>query len=148
MKSTVKLRHDNSLIHSITPHTVKKTTIAIFEDDQINRFIYEKLLSNMGADTEVHVFDNPEKGLEMATVAQFDVVFIEIHFWENFGGISILNRLKKAAHYNILAVAITSLLQEGDLEKITAAGFAICLEKPVAFQQIVPLLGKSFIPSN
>lgn len=127
---------------------MKKTTIAIFEDDQINRFIYEKLLSQMKSDAQVYLFDNPENGIEMATHVQFDVVFIEIHFWENFGGISILNKLKKATKKDMLAVAITSLLQQGDLEKITAGGFSMCLEKPIAFQEIVPLLGKSFIPSN
>ena len=127
---------------------MKKTTIAIFEDDHTNRFVYKKLFKNMEGNIELYVFDNPDKGIAMAELIHFDVVFIEIHFWENFGGISILNKLKQLSTKDMLAIAMTSLLQEGDLEKITSSGFTMCLEKPVAFQEIVPLLGESFIPSN
>ena len=136
------------LRHSSTPHTMKKTKIAIFEDDHLDRFVYEKLFSHMQDNVDVHVFDSAEKGIAMAKQVHFDVVFIEIHFWEDFGGIPILNKLKKNSPKDMLAVAMTSLLQQGDLERITSSGFTMCLEKPVAFQEIVPLLGKSFIPSN
>jgi len=132
----------------VHPETMKKTTVAIFEDDQINRFIYEKLFEKIESDVEVHVFDNPEKGILKAKQTPFDVVFIEIHFWNNFGGISILDKLKEIISNPMLAVAMTSLLQEGDLEKITASGFALCLEKPIAFEKIMPMLEKPFFMSN
>ena len=128
--------------------TMKKTTVAIFEDDQIDRFIYEKLFENIVTDVQILVFDSPEKGIAMAQETPFDVVFIEIHFWKNFGGVSILNKLKETTSNPMLAVAMTSLLQEGDLEKITTSGFAMCLEKPVAFEKIMPMLEKPFFYSN
>ena len=128
--------------------TMKKTTVAIFEDDHTNRYIYDQLFKRLSSGVEIHVFDNAEKGIAMARERNFDVVFIEIHFWENFGGVSILNRLKEASSNPMLAVAMTSLLQNGDLETITSSGFAMCLEKPIAFDRIMPMLEKPFFASN
>jgi CheY-like chemotaxis protein len=121
---------------------MKNTVVAIFEDDQTNQFVYEKIFAQHESSIQVYIFNTPEEGLEMAKQIQFDVVFIEIHFWESFGGISILNTLKNMSQEYIIAVGMTSLLQEGDLERAVSAGFAICLEKPIAFQQILPLYQK------
>jgi CheY-like chemotaxis protein len=132
----------------VEQNTMKKTTVAIFEDDHVNRYIYQKLFDSIASDIQIHVFDNPEKGISMAKQTPFDVVFIEVHFWENFGGIEILNKLKDTSSQPMLAVAMTSLLQQGDLETITSSGFAMCLEKPVAFDRIMPLLEKPFFASN
>jgi CheY-like chemotaxis protein len=132
----------------VKDRTMKKTTVAIFEDDPTNRYIYDQLFKQIDAGVQIHVFDNPEKGIAMAKEINFDVVFIEIHFWEDFGGVSILNRLKEATSKPMLAVAMTSLLQNGDLETITSSGFAMCLEKPVAFDRIMPMLEKPFFASN
>jgi CheY-like chemotaxis protein len=132
----------------VEQNTMKKTTVAIFEDDHVNRYIYQKLFDSITSDIQIHVFDNPEKGISMAKQTPFDVVFIEVHFWENFGGIEILNKLKDTSSQPMLAVAMTSLLQQGDLETITSSGFAMCLEKPVAFDRIMPLLEKPFFASN
>jgi hypothetical protein len=40
--------------------------------------------------------------------------------------------LKKVTRRNILAIAVTPFLQEGDVEKIIGSGFSMCLEKPVS----------------
>jgi CheY-like chemotaxis protein len=132
----------------VKERTMKKTTVAIFEDDPTNRYIYDQLFKNIDAGVQIHVFDNPEKGIAMAKETSFDVVFIEIHFWEDFGGVSILNRLKEVTSHPMLAVAMTSLLQNGDLETITSSGFAMCLEKPVAFDRIMPMLEKPFFANT
>jgi len=118
---------------------MKKTVVAIFEDERVDRFIYKRLLKNFGDKIDLHVFDNPEEGIAKAESTEFDVVFIDIHFWDNFGGIPILNKLKQASAHPFIAVAMTSLLQDGDLEHIIRAGFSICLEKPIAFEAIFPL---------
>ncbi len=113
--------------------SMKKTIVAIFEDDAASRFIYENLAGSRNRNIEIHIFSNPAEGIEMARKVHFDIVYIEIHFWESFGGISILNKLRAVTPENMVAVATSSLLQEGDLEKITAAGFQMCLEKPEVF---------------
>jgi CheY-like chemotaxis protein len=120
---------------------MSKTVIAIFEDDKVDRFVYRKLFQGFEDRIDLFVFDNPEKGMAMATNIQFDVVFIDVHFWDNFGGLSILKRLKEISQNDFIAVAMTSLLQEGDLEQAMQAGFSMCLEKPISFQTLFPLQG-------
>lgn len=110
--------------------------IGIFEDDKIHRFAYERIFERLDHKMRCYIFDTPEKGYATAKEIKFDIVFIEVHFWgENFGGISILNEIKKT-NPNLIAVAMTSLLQEGDLERILTSGFNMCLEKPVAFHEL------------
>jgi CheY-like chemotaxis protein len=115
---------------------MKKTLVAIFEDDLVNRYIYEKMF-RIREDITLQVFDQPEKGIEAFTENSFDVVFIEAHFRENFGGIRILNKLAPLAATQTVFIAITSLLQKGDLERLMEAGFMMCLEKPIVFNDIL-----------
>lgn len=114
---------------------MKKKVIAVFEDDPVNRFIYQRTLQKR-KDVEAHLFDNAEKGVISAKEIQFDVIFIEMHFWASFGGIAILEKLKQITTPSTTFVAMTSFLQEGDLEYLFAAGFNMCLEKPVIFSEI------------
>ena len=115
---------------------MKQTLVAIFEDDLVNRYIYERLFRTR-QDVELHIFDHPDRGIEAFRQMAFDVVFIEAHFRENFGGIGILNTLKELSHNKTVFIAITSLLQKGDLEILMSAGFIMCLEKPIAFSDII-----------
>jgi CheY-like chemotaxis protein len=114
---------------------MKRTIVAIFEDDVVNRFIYERLFSKRKEDVELYIFDTPDKGIEMARAVPFDVVFIEVHFWETFGGVPILQKLKEILSPAMIAVAMTALLQKGDLEYLMSAGFTLCVEKPVVFTE-------------
>lgn len=115
---------------------MKNTLVAIFEDDLVNRYIYEKMF-RVREDIVLHIFDHPEKGIDAFKETSFDVVFIEAHFRENFGGIAILNKLKPMAASHTVFIAISSLLQKGDLETLMAAGFMMCLEKPIDFTDIL-----------
>jgi DNA-binding NtrC family response regulator len=117
---------------------MKKTVIAIFEDDEVNRFIYARLFHLHQGEVDVHIFGNPNQGYAAAKVIEFNVVFIEVHFWKNYGGIDILTKLKEVSAPGMIAVAMTALLQQGDLENIMSAGFSMCLEKPVAFTPFIP----------
>lgn len=124
--------------------------IAIFEDDHVNRFIYERIFQGRN-DVTIHIFDTPEKGVAKALETPFDIVFIEIHFWGNFGGLNILNKLKEILTPQTTFVAMTALLQRGDLERILGSGFHMCIEKPVVFSEmdllkmnnVVALAGKT-----
>jgi CheY-like chemotaxis protein len=111
---------------------MKKAVVGIFEDDAASRFIFERLFEPMGDKVEVRIFDTPQKGFETAAMVPFDIAYIEIHFWSSFGGLSILKRLREI-NPDIFVVAMTSLLQPGDLERIMDSGFNMCLEKPVVF---------------
>jgi CheY-like chemotaxis protein len=119
---------------------MKKITVGIFESDKVNRFIYEKTFDRHKDRVDLYLFDNPDKGLEVAKNIAFDIVFIDLHFWgEDFAGVSILHRLKATASKEVFAIAMTSLLQEGDIERTMEAGFGLCLENPVALSKLEQL---------
>jgi CheY-like chemotaxis protein len=115
---------------------MKKTLIAIFEDDTVNRYIYEKMFSGR-KDISLFVFDQVEPGLSKLREEVFDLVFIEAHFRQNFGGVTILQRMKATVNKMPVCIAITSLLQKNDLETLMAAGFTMCLEKPINFNEVL-----------
>jgi len=111
------------------------SVIGVFVDDRIEQAIYEKAFQRLEHKVEGHVFTTPEQGIEAMKLMKFDVVFIEIHFWgENFGGISILQQVRALTNNRIIPIAVTSLLQDGDLEKIIGAGFMMCIEKPITIE--------------
>lgn len=121
-----------------------QSVIGVFTDDRIDGVLFEQAFDRYDHRFEGHVFDSPERGISRAKDLSFDIVFIEIHFWgENFGGISILEQLRKVSPKNLLAVAITSFLQDGDLERILKGGFSLCIEKPLSLDLL-----KSFITIN
>jgi CheY-like chemotaxis protein len=111
------------------------TVIGVFVDDKMEQTIYEKAFERLEHKVEGYVFSTPEEGVEALKHTKFDVVFIEIHFWgENFGGISILEQLRKVSTNRMIPIAVTSFLQEGDIEKIIKAGFMMCIEKPMTIE--------------
>jgi len=119
---------------------MKKITVGIFESDKVNRFIYEKTFDRHKDKVDLFLFDNPEKGLEIAKSIAFDIVFIDLHFWgEDFAGLSILSRLRTTSSKDVFAIAMTSLLQKGDVERTMEAGFGLCLENPVALTKLEQL---------
>ena len=122
-----------------------KSIVGVFVNDKVEHFIYAKNIERLGSKTECHFFTNFDDGLPLALSHTFDVVVIDLHFsGANFGGISILRHLKNRSPKKMLAVAITPLLQKGDLEAVMDAGFSLCIEKPVAYEALVALLRKSF----
>jgi CheY-like chemotaxis protein len=112
-----------------------KTTVAIFEDDAVNRFLYQRSLERLKNNIDFWIFDNPEKGINFASQQAFNVIFIEVHFWESFGGIRILKKLLPLSPPSTIFVAMSSLLQDGDAEKLMSEGFTMIMEKPVAFTE-------------
>ena len=112
-----------------------KTTVAIFEDDAVNRFLYQRSLERLRENIDFWIFDDPAKGISFAAQQPFNVIFIDAHFWESFGGIRILKKLQPLCPSSTIFVAITSLLQEGDAEKLMKEGFTMCMEKPLAFNE-------------
>lgn len=108
-----------------------KARIAIFEDDVVNRFLYRRVLEK--SDQTFQIFDHPYKDINPDQVFPFDIVFIEVHFWSDQGGLKILERLRPIAAPNTIFIAMTSLLQRGDIERFMDAGFTLCIEKPIVF---------------
>lgn len=120
----------------------KKSVIAVFENDALNRFIYQRMLALQEEKVVFYVFTNVEEGLEVAKEVPFDMAFIDLHFQgPQYNGIEVARKLKTISDKTIL-VGMTTLIQKGDLELTKAAGFAACLEKPLPFYDIDKLLSE------
>jgi CheY-like chemotaxis protein len=118
----------------------KKLVIAIFEEDPINRFIYQRMLHPHLEKASIYIFNSPEEGLEMAGTMNFDIAFIDMHLkGERFGGLSLSKQLKSVSNDTKL-VAMTTFIQYGDLEHVESNGFMKCLEKPLPFFDFDKLL--------
>jgi CheY-like chemotaxis protein len=120
---------------------MKKLVVGIFEDNEINRFIWTSLLETKTEYLEGHIFETIEQGISVAQNTAFDVVIIETHFWgQSFYGLHILARLKEVCKTPFIPIATTALLQVGDWERILNGGFTACMEKPLSVQHIEDLL--------
>ncbi len=120
----------------------KKLVLAIFENDPLNRFIYQKMLQRQEDKVSFHIFNTPEEGLELAPSLNFDIAFIDMHLrGEYFGGIGFSNKLKSVSG-STTTIAMTTLIQEGDLERAASGGFEKCVEKPLPFFDLDKLLAE------
>lgn len=120
---------------------MRKLVVGVFEDNEINRFIWTNLLNTHAEILEGHIFETIEQGISAARTTVFDVMIIETHFWgQCFFGLDILARLKEVCKHAFIPIATTALLQEGDWEKILNGGFTTYMEKPLSIQHIESLL--------
>jgi CheY-like chemotaxis protein len=120
----------------------KKSVIAIFENDSLNRFIYQRMLDLQKEKVTFYNFSSAEEGLEMAKQTAFDVAFIDLHLHgEQYSGIDLAKKLKIISTKTIL-VGMTTLIHKGDIELTIAEGFAACREKPLPFYDIDKLLNE------
>lgn len=118
----------------------KKRVIAVFENDSLNRFIYQRMLALQEEKVVSYIFTSAEEGLTLANEVPFDIAFIDLHFQgAQYNGVEVAKKLKNISD-KIILVAMTTLIQKGDTELTTAAGFAACLEKPLPFYDIDKLL--------
>lgn len=118
----------------------KKLVVAVFENDALNRFIYQRMLNLQSEVVTAYIFENPEAGLERSHSVKFDLAFIDLHLrGELFGGVALARQLQSLIK-DIRLVAMTTLIQEGDLEQSKRAGFMTLLEKPVPFYNLSELM--------
>jgi CheY-like chemotaxis protein len=120
----------------------KKPLIAVFENDPLNRFIYQRMLDLQSEKVSFHIFGSPEEGLELAKTGEFDFAFIDLHFkGEIYGGVELAKKFKSISKNTVL-VAMTTLIQQRDSERAKSEGFVTCLEKPLSFFDIERLLSE------
>jgi len=119
----------------------KKSVIAVFENDALNRFIYQRMLDLQEEKVQFYVFTSSQEGLEVANQVHFDIAFIDLHFQGEHKGIELAEKLKTISDMTIM-VGMTTLLQKGDLELARAGGFVTCREKPLPFYDIDMLLNE------
>jgi CheY-like chemotaxis protein len=127
-------KHWHDIRNTASKNVTMKTGVGIFEDDKIDLFLYQQTLEKMNPMFDGIFLKNMEEGIEAASKGLFEILIVDVHFFGDNIGLDILQRLRRASPKEFIAIAVTPMLQEGDLERILAAGFNLCLEKPYAFE--------------
>lgn len=118
----------------------KKLVIGVFENDSLNRFIYNRMVKLQPDLVDAHIFENHDEGVEKVQEIKPDILFVDLHMHgEHMGGIEWLKTMKLALPHTRF-VAMTTLVQKDDREIAISAGFTLCIEKPLPFYDMELLL--------
>lgn len=118
----------------------KKLVIGVFENDSLNRFIYNRMVKLQPGLVDAHIFENHDEGVEKVQEIKPDILFVDLHMHgEHMGGIEWLKTMKLALPHTRF-VAMTTLVQKDDREIAINAGFTLCIEKPLPFYDMELLL--------
>jgi hypothetical protein len=117
----------------------RKVNIAIFDDSDIDRFIFDRTLSeNIHADHRCFV--NPEVGLSYSPYQVFDIVIIDLHFWGTRFGIKIRDQWSERCLKKPVFIATSPFLLENESAEIINAGFDYVFKKPAIFSSLDGLI--------
>lgn len=114
--------------------------IAIFEDNEIDRFIFESNLRLVNFPVEFFIFNNPDDGIATAQRIPFDLVIINIHFWGTEYGYVILEEFQKGIAIQPRFIAVSAFVHEKDSVNIQLRGFEAIVEKPLIYAELQLLL--------
>ncbi|MCW5910882.1 MAG: response regulator [Cyclobacteriaceae bacterium] len=121
----------------------KKIVIGVFENDALNRFIYQRMVNLQPGKVDAHIFESHENVNDQVQEVNPDILFIDLHMHgEYLGGIEWLKTMKRMLPHTRF-VAMTTLLQKSDNEVAVNAGFVRCIEKPLPFHNLEELLKTS-----
>jgi CheY-like chemotaxis protein len=110
--------------------------IGVFESDLADQFLYKQALLKRDEPVEFSFFKNVAQATKAVQDGHVHILIIELHYLGSNQGLDILKKLQAVAPFNFTAIAVTSLIQDGDLERIFKGGFHACVEKPFIFEQL------------
>ncbi|HEY7075909.1 MAG TPA: response regulator [Solirubrobacteraceae bacterium] len=110
------------------------STVLIIEDNPRNLKLVRDVLNFKGFPTLEA--DNAEDGLAIAVAAHPDLVLLDIQL-PGIDGVEALSRLRADPRTaDIPVMAVTAFAMQSDRERLKAAGFDACLEKPIDVRRL------------
>ena len=106
---------------------MKSKRVLIVEDNDLNRKLFENLLSQL---YQIDSAQNGQEALEKLERANFDLVLMDIQM-PTLDGISAMKRIRKGNQAETIVVAITAFADESDRENFISMGFDDFLTKPI-----------------
>lgn len=108
---------------------MKHQTILIIEDNEMNMDIAARLLEHQ--QFKVLKASNSDKGMELATTLQPDLILMDMHL-PIMDGFTLCKALKQNTQTSYIPiVAFTALVMEEDRKKAMACGCAGIISKPI-----------------
>lgn len=102
--------------------------ILYVEDDPINAYVLQKMLSNFTID----IAKNGEEGMLLSAENEYDLVLMDINLGDpEKDGVYYLKELRKTKYQDKPIVAVTAYAMSGDRERFMDAGFDEYFSKPI-----------------
>ncbi|MDP4663246.1 MAG: response regulator [Salibacteraceae bacterium] len=102
--------------------------ILYVEDDPINAYVLQKMLSNFTID----IAKNGEEGMNLSAENEYDLVLMDINLGDpEKDGVYYLKELRKTRYQKKPIVAVTAYAMSGDRERFMDAGFDEYFSKPI-----------------
>jgi CheY-like chemotaxis protein len=123
--------------------TERIPTILVIDDEWMNRELMEALLESAGY--QVLLAGNSEKGMQIATAQQPDLVLVDVRLRYDTEGYDFCRQIKRTPETSSIRVAIlTAMESEADRRAAQAAGaddfISRMLDTPVLLERIAALL--------
>jgi len=126
----------------------EKIHALVAEDNSINQKLIKNVLNGFGV--EVTLANNGEEAVDLRTLNEYDIIFMDIQM-PVLGGIEatekILDFEEKNRKHHVPIVALTANALEGDREKYIKAGMDNYLSKPIELEQLNVLI-QEYFPHN
>ena len=139
--SPTELKSELITRHTLHENALRTLRILVAEDNAINRMVLQKMLANMGFQSEYA--ENGKIAVDRLCAEDFDLVLMDCQMPEMDGYEAtkvIRDPSSKVRHHNIPVIAITANAMIGDEEKCLAAGMNSYTTKPIkreALQQVI-----------
>lgn len=113
--------------------------ILYVEDDPINAFVLEKMLSNF----TVRVAQSGEECLQFCAEDKFDVILMDINLGDpERDGVYYLGKLRETEHASKPILAVTAYAMSGDRERFMGYGFDEYFSKPIEKLRLINFMEK------
>ncbi|WP_069660652.1 response regulator [Arcticibacter eurypsychrophilus] len=104
--------------------------ILVVEDNEINRFLVNKLLSTWGI--HVEFAENGQVAVEKVTSRPYDVVLMDVHMpvMDGFEAARTIRCYNKGQFKSLPIIALTASVMQNDLDEIMLSGMNGYIIKP------------------
>jgi PAS domain S-box-containing protein len=129
--------------HTLTENIKKNFRILVAEDNLINLKVIQKMLNNMGYQSESA--ENGRIAIEKLSKEHFDLVFMDCQMPEMDGyeaTRAIRDTTSAVRNHQVSIVALTANAMQGDQEKCLAAGMNEYLSKPIKRESLLQMIRK------
>lgn len=123
----------------------EKLRILVFEDDNISRIAVKALMGGNGH--EVITAENGQEGIAILQREQFDVLLMDIHM-PILNGVDATRQIKEQKLTDAPIIGMTASVMNDEKESYFEAGMDALVEKPIMFDYLMEVIGKSLKPET
>ncbi len=133
----LKLNKSLKEVHNLKDLKIdfSKLTVLFIDDNELNRKITKKVLSDVGID--VLLADSGDKGMEiLKTASKIDMILLDVHMPE-MDGFQVAEKIKEIYDNKYLVLMFTSVDIRDNLSKVRELGVSDYLIKPVMRKELL-----------